>query len=108
MLFRSLITDPVVAGQPVEVRLTLHNLGSAPTPTVIGRLFDGKAKIADVKWPALGASSDLQPKSASTKVKWIPKAAGQANLRLVLDSKVTLETVRLNNTAETRLEVQRP
>ena len=75
---------PVRVGQPVTLRLTVHNIGSAVAPATEGELFAGAERVTTVRWPALEAPLDFRARHATAEATWIPRRSGPQDLTLVV------------------------
>jgi hypothetical protein len=82
---------------PQGVRVTVHGLGSRPTPAGVVRIEDAQgAVMAQAPFPALAAPLDLKPKTAVVTVPLGGERARAARVRLVLNGEPR-EITQVNN-----------
>lgn len=91
------MNPPFVLGKPVRIRARVHNIGSAATGPIQGRLLIDEREVMSIEWPSLEAPLDLRARESVREFEWTPKSPGEHRLRLEIVPGTTEEITRGNN-----------
>jgi len=94
------------AGEEAALRVTIHNIGSAPAQNVAVALIENNKRIDDQVLDSMAAPNDLERKIGTATLTWNPNIPRTYRFTVTLDPEDTIkEITEVNNSIDIEVRV---